>query len=379
MQALNFEYFKGIEAEQYNFYRIPKVLFTGERFRVLSCEAKVLYGLILDRMSLSIKNRWIDELDRVYVIFTVDEIVELLNCSRPKAVKNLAELDTEKGIGLIEKKRLGLGQPNVIYVKNFMTGDAGPEMESMKESAVEDTENVGNRTSRSKKNELLGTAGFNVQKQESHTSRSKENELLEVQEMDCLKSENDIPRSKKSELLEVHNLDCNDTDINKTDISDTENSKTDCIPTPIISYQSGNGSGLPMDMTDRADIYRDIIRCNIFHEGFSGSRHALQVDELVELMVDVMLMPDDSMLRIAGTDKSASLVKNRLMKLGQQHMEYVLECLEKNTGRIGNIRSYLLTVLYNAPVTMDCYYQAAVNHDMFRDHTSVARSEAWST
>ena len=88
-------------------------------FKSLSCEAKVLYGLMLDRMSLSIKNRWFDEEDRVYIIFTVEEIAELLNCGTQKAVKLMKELDSNQGIGLIEKKRLGLGKPNVIYVKTL--------------------------------------------------------------------------------------------------------------------------------------------------------------------------------------------------------------------------------------------------------------------
>ena len=109
MQEIQFDYFHGMEAEQYTFYRIPKILFT----------AKVLYGLLLDRMSLSIKNRWFDEEDRVYIIFTVEEIAELMNCGTQKAVRLLKELDSEKGIGLVEKRRLGLGKPNVIYVKKI--------------------------------------------------------------------------------------------------------------------------------------------------------------------------------------------------------------------------------------------------------------------
>lgn len=120
MQKIQFDYFTGMEAEQYSFYRVPKVLFTEQCFKALSCEAKVLYGLMLDRMSLSIKNRWLDSEDRVYIIFTVEEIAELMNCGTQKAVKLVKELDSNNGIGLIEKKRLGLGKPNVIYVKNFM-------------------------------------------------------------------------------------------------------------------------------------------------------------------------------------------------------------------------------------------------------------------
>ena len=120
MQKIQFDYFTGVEAEQYSFYRVPKVLFTESCFKTLSCEAKVLYGLMLDRMSLSIKNRWLDSEDRVYIIFTVEEIAELMNCGTQKAVKLVKELDSSNGIGLIEKKRLGLGKPNVIYVKFYI-------------------------------------------------------------------------------------------------------------------------------------------------------------------------------------------------------------------------------------------------------------------
>ena len=94
MQKIQFDYFTGMEAEQYSFYRVPKVLFTEPCFKTLSCEAKVLYGLMLDRMSLSIKNRWLDSEDRVYIIFTVEEIAELMNCGTQKAVKLVKELDS---------------------------------------------------------------------------------------------------------------------------------------------------------------------------------------------------------------------------------------------------------------------------------------------
>ena len=94
--AIQFDYFRGMEAEQYSFYRVPKVLFTAECFQTLSCEAKVLYGLMLDRMSLSIKNRWLDGEDRVYIIFTVDEVAELMNCGTQKAVKLMKELDEDR-------------------------------------------------------------------------------------------------------------------------------------------------------------------------------------------------------------------------------------------------------------------------------------------
>lgn len=114
---MQYEYFYGAQAEQFSFYRIPKALFTEPNFRELSTDAKVLYGILLDRMSLSLKNQWLDAQNKVYIIFAVEEIMDALNCANQKATRLMVEL--EKQAGLIERKRQGLGRPNLIYVKNF--------------------------------------------------------------------------------------------------------------------------------------------------------------------------------------------------------------------------------------------------------------------
>lgn len=114
---MQYEYFYGAQAEQFSFYRIPKALFTEPNFRELSTDAKVLYGILLDRMSLSLKNQWLDAQNKGYIIFTVEEIMDALNCANQKATRLMVEL--EKQAGLIERKRQGLGRPNLIYVKNF--------------------------------------------------------------------------------------------------------------------------------------------------------------------------------------------------------------------------------------------------------------------
>ena len=117
---MTLDYFYGGEADQFSFYRIPKVLFTDPQYQTISVEAKVLYGLLLDRMSLSMKNGWADKEGRVYIIFTVEDIMAAMGCGDQKAGKLLNEL--EKKAGLIERKRQGLGKPNLIFVKNFVTG-----------------------------------------------------------------------------------------------------------------------------------------------------------------------------------------------------------------------------------------------------------------
>lgn len=111
-----FNYFSGAQSLQFAFYRIPKLLFTDKRFFGLSTDAKLLYGLLLDRMSLSVKNGWADANGRVYIIFTLAEIQKSLGCVEKSAVKYMKELEK---IGLIEKKRQGQGKPTLIYVKNF--------------------------------------------------------------------------------------------------------------------------------------------------------------------------------------------------------------------------------------------------------------------
>ncbi|MGP1412244.1 MAG: replication initiator protein A, partial [Peptoanaerobacter stomatis] len=107
---IEFNYYYGKEAEQFSFFKIPKLLFTDKTFSVISSDAKVLYGILLDRMSLSMKNSWLDEENRVFIIFTIDEIGKTMNIGRNKAINIMKEL---QDFGLIEKKRRGLGN-NVI-------------------------------------------------------------------------------------------------------------------------------------------------------------------------------------------------------------------------------------------------------------------------
>ena len=140
----------------------------------------------------------------------------------------------------------------------------------------------------------------------------------------------------------------------------SQSNKTDIIQ----SYRIQSGSLVSHDKRDVIEemkIYRELIQERIEYKYHEQE----DVDELVELMVEVMMMPDDSTIRIPGVDKPVALVKNRFMKLNYSHIEYVLFCLHRNTTKVGNIKAYLLTTLYNAPLTISNYYQAEVNHDMY--------------
>jgi len=333
MQGIQFDYFHGMEAEQYSFYRIPKMLFTAGYFRGLSCEAKVLYGLMLDRMGLSIKNRWIDEEDRVYIVFTVEEIAELMDCGTQKAVKLMKELDADKGMGLIEKKRLGLGKPNVIYVKNFMEIENAP--------LPDKEENDGEEKAGVKPDDRAD---------KDHNSRIVKITNQELPKSQFKNSENHNSGMVKTTIQEFPKSQSNNTDYNNTDFNETY---------PINPY--------PSDVIGQMGRYRDAIRENISYGCFLNDRSCQkeELDELVELMVDVMMMPDHAAIRIAGAERPAAIVKERFLKLGHPHIVYVLGCLGGNTSKVGNIRSYLLTTLYNAALTIDNYYRAEVNHDLY--------------
>lgn len=290
-----FDYFYGAEAETYSFYRIPKILFTNQIFKSLSCEAKLLYGLMLDRMTLSIKNQWLDQENKVYIIFTVEDVIEQLGCARQKAVKLLAELDSEHGIGLIEKKRRGLGKPSIIYVKNFML-----------------------------------------------ICQEKEEDSAEFPNSYYKKYGNHTSGSMKSKSFEVPESNFNKTNNNKTDYND-----------------KNHRSSVRNDSTE---YWRMMIRNNIEYEILCQTHERSSIDEIVELMVEVMCSRKNE-IAVNGELVSIEAVKSRFMKINFDHIEYIFECMESTKNKIHNIRQYLLTVIYNAPVTMNHYYKAEVNFD----------------
>jgi hypothetical protein len=334
--SAKFNYFYGKQADAYSFYRIPKVLFTDPFFSKLSCEAKVLYGLMLDRMSLSIKNQWLDDQGRVYIIFTIEEVKTYMGCCRQSAVNILAELDSEKGIGLIEKKRLGFGKANIIYVKNF--------------------------TLQVSDDELTEVQKIDFKKSMGQTSGSLENGLQEVRNVDFKKSEVQTSWNPENRLQEVQKTDPNYTNYSNTDLNNTNESDTDSYLSITPDIRSAKNT--VTDEMDRRMTYEQIVKDNIGYQILSGSHDKERLDEIVDIILDAVCTSCKT-IRIGKNPLPAECVKNRFLKLSYMHIEYVFECLDRNTTKIANIHSYLLTVLYNAPATMNHYYAAEVNHDMY--------------
>lgn len=321
-QKKNFNYFYGTEADQFSFYRIPKALFKDDYFKKLSSDAKILYGLMLDRMSLSIKNQWFDDQNRAYIYFSIEDIMELLNCGRNKAVKSLQELDDETGIGLIEKRRQGFGKVNIIYVKTFMTD--GEQKKSTKEEFTKQTSDV--------KMEAGEVSKINFKESPKQTSGSPENKLQEV-----------------------YNLNSNYNNINNIEFSENESDH-------IVSADDEKND---VDGMELYQAYLSLIKENIDYESLliSNPHEKKQIDEIVELVVEMVMNKNEKVL-IASSWYPASLVKSKFMKLDYSHIEYVMHCLSGNTSKVKNIKKYLLATLFNAPSTISGYYQAEVNHDM---------------
>ena len=349
-------YFQGMECDMYSFYRIPKLLFTSEYFKNLSCEAKVLYGLMLDRMSLSIKNRWFDEEDRAYIFFSVEEIMEMLNCGRNKAVNCLKELDQEKGIGLIEKRRIGLGKTNVIYVKNFSLTEYPDEpaifdSEETPENVAERKENTETEIEEYAKKEP--EKPVNTQKFEKQTSGSLKNKLQEVLKTNFKEFEKQTSRSLENKLQEVSKTNCNNTEYNYTEFSENE------------SYQYLSEQEKGRDRIQERNEYRQLIHDNIEYEILCQSYGTGRVEELVELMLDA-ICSTKTYQQINGEAVPTQVVKSRLLKVGYEHIQYVFFSLDRSTSKVKNIRQYMLTVLYNAPATINQFYDS--NHSLPVDY-----------
>ena len=308
---IKLSYFYGREADQYSFYKIPKLLFTEEYFKKISVEAKVLYGLMLDRMSLSMKNQWFDTEGRAYIYYSLEDIMDALGCSNKKAISIMKELDIEAGIGLIEKKHQGQGKPTMIYLKQFMIQD--------------------------------------VQKCNNYTSGEK-SVISEVKNLHVLKCKNVMSRSEEFTHPEVKKLHTNKNNINNTELSNTESNH-------IISENDGMG----FDVTAYSEIIKENIELDILLERYPYDRELLT--GIFDLILETVLCKNKSIV-VASSEYPAELVRSKFLKLNMFHVEYAMDCMRKNTSKIHNIKKYLLAALFNAPSTISGYYQAEVNHDL---------------
>ncbi len=287
------DYLHSAEADHFAFIRVPKILLQNEAFQGISVEAKLLYSLLFDRTELSNKNGWRDDQDRVYIIFTVAEIQENLNCGNKKAIQLLDELENKAG--LIERKRQGLGKPNLIYVKSFYCT----------------VDNSGERH--------------------------------------FLKCQNDTSGSVKTASLEVSESHSNKTNNKKTYFNDTD-----------PSFLPGSEPKRIDGYAQYKSYFNSELEMPILIQNYPTEKETLE--GILDLLAETCSSKRKA-IRIAGDDKPVEVVKSRLMKLNSMHIQYVLDCLHENTTYVRDMKQYLLTTLFNAPVTIDSYYRSRVNHD----------------
>ena len=178
---MTLDYFYGQAGELFSFFRIPKALFQEQQFQDLSTDAKTLYGILLDRMSLSVKNEWFDKKGRVFIIFTIEDVKRTLRCADNKATRLLRELEK---FGLIERKRRGQGKPCLVYVKNFSA-------ESSKES-VKNRDNDDSCGSKIACQDPVKSRG--IKKKENKTEMNNTNLILS----------DESEKMKNRELLEEY-------------------------------------------------------------------------------------------------------------------------------------------------------------------------------
>ena len=346
MEKLKLDFYYGREAEQFTFYRLPKALITDACFKGMTNNAKLLYGLMLDRMSLSKKRGWLDEANKVFIKYSLNNIEEDLNVSRKTASSLLKELEE---IGLIDMIQQP-GVANIIYVKNFIlrTSKDVKNNDESEESIQQNRE----------------VEEVDLSESEKSTYRGRKNRLQGVGKTDFKRSENTTYRGRKIRSTEVGKTDPNNTNYNYTDISNTDRSNTDLINLSDSSEQQS------MDLMEEMELFQmntALVKRNIEYDCLVqrcrlGEQQ--QLDEIVALIVETISIEREN-ITISGVKYPYQFVKSRLLLLEESHIEYVLDCLHENTREVKNIKAYLLTCLMNSITTIGNYYQAKVNHDMY--------------
>ncbi len=361
-----FDFFYGSDSEQYQFYRVPQVLFTDDRFKNISCEAKLLYGFLLDRTSLSKKSKWVDTDGKTYVFYKQENAQESLNIGKDKAVKIFVELEN---IGLIIRKKQGQGKPTKIYVMNFSN--------PVSKTNTKVLQKIKSLTESKSKNKT-SDADSKTTVQTSKTPKSE------------LDRNNTIPKSRllknrsldfdKAEVLTSENQSYIHTEINHTEKSNTYPSiyhitETNGKSEPKSENPSSDGLIDRSKPNSEISIYKNAVaetqlQISYMYLLIKDQSKKGYLDLIVSLMAEVYVSayahPTTS-ITINGIKTSIGIVADRLKAIDESHIEYLFEKLDAsaNTKQIKNPRSYLLSCLYNAPTTMELDTDLQVAYDLY--------------
>lgn len=315
-ESLQLEYFYGVQAEEYKFYQIPKILITDSRFNTLNNDAKLAYGLLLDRMSLSIKHKWFDEQNRAYIIYTLNEIAGDLNCSPDKITRIYKDLQK---IGLIERIRRGLGKPDIIYVKNFAS------IIAMEEKSEDDNDDLENSSS--------------AEKEPAKSEKTT----------DSLNCGIKTPQNNESRLSQKRNPNSvkkasNNTNINDTKKSDTKVNDTELKNHSSITLDEGQIEAIKTNIAENINL-NGLLEYATTH----GEDEIRLVKNLYEIICEMICTPR-KYVEIKGTKRPWEYFRKQYLKLKYEHITRILErysnegfCIEKSE------LNFLRAVLYNEP------------------------------
>lgn len=387
-EGLKFDYYYGVQSEQFSFYRIPRLLIKDQHFKGLSSDAKLLYGLMLDRMALSMKNHWLDNENRAYIIYSISNVMEDINCSKPTCVKIMKELDS---FGLIERKRKGLGKPDIIYVKNFAVLEDSQEQDEESSDAADTFEenkpvmSNENITSEGKQDELPEVKDFNfnneayglemvetgeIFKEKEQISPnvgvnsgiSKKSELPEVKDFNFWNEKTLTSGGKESLPLEVKNLAPN---YNNNNYNNQSYNYINQSYQSNLSSQADQACKDEIDTIGNTDAYIQQIKKNLDYDFYMTNDVAYMDKDLLKewfvIICDVVCTKSET-IKISGYVYSCDYVRSKFLRLTSNHVMYVMDCIKNITTKIANIKAYLLVALFNAPSTIDHYYQQEIRH-----------------
>jgi len=355
-----FDYFHTNENEQYLFLQLPLMLLRDEKFKELSDGAKILYSLFLNRTSLSRKNNWADENGHVYIIYTIEEITEDLNCWEKKAVKAVREL---KEVGLIKTVRRGMCKPNLIYVMNFAT-----ELKYQPKD--------GQRHTKESKEPTNPVNTLNGQNDNSGTGERKNQELSKAQ---CINKDLDKHIESKSESESKSDTTASDSlpEKEKADMTLTSDGnmgakedffgKEKRLPMGCPQCKASDPPRNPYPVLNYEEKYnasKAIIQENIQYRQLliDHPYRGEEIDELVNCMLDVICTEGDT-VRINGEDKNRAMVKSQYFKVNSEDIEHVMDKYKEQRHRIKRPNAYLKTMLFTVKQEHSHFYTNAVSVD----------------
>lgn len=300
-------YFTMYDADQFSFIRVPKELMTNPEYKSLSAESKLLYGVLLDRVSLSRKNNWVDDLGRIFIIYTRGDIMEIMGAADKKVTRLFNEL---KDKNLIEEKRQGVQKPNLIYVGKFLNSMIDNPEPSMLDKMIESCDKLQNR-------------------------------------------QNNDSRTVKTTTLEPSKQRPNNTNINNTNTSKTEN---------LISQSNINE--LTDKRTDGLNEFETVdhyFESQVFAETREGQTNQRLVEDIKFNVLDMYFAPETM---IAGDKKCQALVRAALMRLEPIHIDNIICKFLNITDTITNTKTYIQTMLYNESLETNLHINNQVISDM---------------